>query len=194
MSQSHTLATTPWEILYIYIYIYSHPQTHCFVVSQFLSVARHVGRSKLGSKPAQLYIRLTAQPTSEPRQLRNYQGLSCSFRLFTGYQSAEFVQRALHYVAAVNSFVRVLNPRWEAYILLSTDRLFPYITTPHIYHHHVVPLAQISLTLSRHISLSFTASGRSSGLHPVSSHSCCMYVLAGRPALARPYVGVHRST
>ena len=45
-----------------------------------------------------------------------------------------------------------------------------------------------------HFSLSFIASGRSSGLHPVSSHSCCMYVLAGRPALARPYVGVHRST
>ena len=36
--------------------------------------------------------------------------------------------------------------------------------------------------------------GRSSGLHPISSHSCCMYVRAGRPALARLYVGVHWST
>ena len=27
-----------------------------------------------------------------------------------------------------------------------------------------------------------------------TSHSCCMYVRAGRPALSRPYVGVHRST
>ena len=35
---------------------------------------------------------------------------------------------------------------------------------------------------------------RSSGLHPVSSHSCWMYVRVGRPAFARPYVGVHRST
>ena len=61
-------------------------------------------------------------------------------------------------------------------------------------HHHVVPLAQISLTLSRHFSLSFITSGRSSGLHPVSSHSCCMYVRAGRPAFVRLYVGVHRST
>ncbi len=52
----------------------------------------------------------------------------------------------------------------------------------------------ISLTLSRHFSLSFIASGRSSGQHPVSSHSCCMYVRAGRPAFARPYAGVHRST
>ena len=64
----------------------------------------------------------------------------------------------------------------------------------HHHHHHVVPLARISLILSRHFSLSFIASGRSSGLHPVSSHSCCMYVLAGRPVFARPYVGVHRST
>ena len=64
----------------------------------------------------------------------------------------------------------------------------------HHHHHHVVPLARISLILSRHFSLSFIASGRSSGLHPVSSHSCRMYVHAGRPAFARPYVGVHRST
>ena len=62
------------------------------------------------------------------------------------------------------------------------------------HHHHVVPPAWISLTLSRLFSLSFIASGRSSGLHPISSHSCCMYVRAGCPAFARPYVGVHRST
>ena len=59
------------------------------------------------------------------------------------------------------------------------------------HHHHVVLLARISLTLSRHYSLSFIASGRSSGLHPVSSHSYCMFVQVGRPAFARPYVGVH---
>ena len=50
------------------------------------------------------------------------------------------------------------------------------------------------MTLSLHFSLSFIASGRSSGLHPVSSHSCCIYVLAGRPAFTWPYVRVHRST
>ena len=57
-----------------------------------------------------------------------------------------------------------------------------------------MPPARISLTLSRHFSLSFIASGRSSWVHSVSSHSCCMYVRAGRPAFARPYTGVHRST
>ena len=61
-------------------------------------------------------------------------------------------------------------------------------------YHHVVQVARISLTLSRHFSLSFTDSGRSSGQHPVSSHSCWMYVRAGRPAFARTCVGVHRST
>ena len=65
----------------------------------------------------------------------------------------------------------------------------------HIYHHHHIALvARISLTLSRHSSLSFIALGRSSGQHPVSSHSCWMYVRAGRPAFARPCVGIHNST
>ena len=63
-----------------------------------------------------------------------------------------------------------------------------------IHHHHVVPPARISLTLSRHFSLSFIASGRSSGLHLVSSQSCCMYFRAGRPAFAQPYDGVHKKT
>ena len=40
--------------------------------------------------------------------------------------------------------------------------------------------------LSLHVSLSFIAFGRSSGLHPVSSHSCCMNVRAGRPAFDWP--------
>ena len=62
------------------------------------------------------------------------------------------------------------------------------------HHHLVVPPAQISLTLSRHSSQSFIASGRSSGLHPVSSQSCCMLVWAGRPAFARPCEGVHLRT
>ena len=62
------------------------------------------------------------------------------------------------------------------------------------HHHHDVRLARISLTLSLHVSLSFIAFGRSSGLHPVSSHSCCVYVRAGRPAFDWPYAGVHRST
>ena len=85
---------------------------------------------------------------------------------------------------------------------LSNSRIFNKLKIPSdkytfhclFYHHHVVPLAQISLTLSRHFSLSFISSGKSSGLHPASSHSCWMYVRAGHPAFAHPYVGVHRGT
>ena len=62
------------------------------------------------------------------------------------------------------------------------------------HHHHIVLAARISLTLSHHCSLSFIALGRSSGQQPVSSHSCWMYVRAGRPAFARPCVGIHKST
>ena len=83
-------------------------------------------------------------------------------------------------------------PRTRTYIQTHTHtHIYIYI---YIYIYHVVPSAGISLTLSRHFPLSFIASGRSSGLHPVSSHTCWMYVRAGRLAFARPYVGVHRST
>ena len=75
-------------------------------------------------------------------------------------------------------------------LIVCTSYIYIYI----YHHHHVAPPARISLTISRHFSLSLIASGRSSGLHPVSSHSCCMYVRAGRPTFAHPYVGVHRST
>ena len=51
----------------------------------------------------------------------------------------------------------------------------------HHHHYHVALVARISLTLSRHSSLSFIALGRSSGQ-------------PGRPAFARPCVGVHKST
>ena len=52
------------RMTYIYIYIYCHPKTDCFVVSQLFSAARHVGCLKLGSKPSQLYVRLSIIPLS----------------------------------------------------------------------------------------------------------------------------------
>ena len=45
--------------------MYCHPQTDSFVVLQLFSVARHVGCLKLGSKPTQLYVRLTIIPLSQ---------------------------------------------------------------------------------------------------------------------------------
>ena len=80
----------------------------------------------------------------------------------------------------------------------STDMTDPFqsfqIKIRYHHHHHVMPPARISLTLSHHFSLLFIVSGRSSGLHPISSHSCCMYIRAGCPTFVRPYVGVHRCT
>ena len=46
-------------------YIYCHPQSDCFVVSQLSSVARHVGRLQPGSKPAQLYVKLSILPFNQ---------------------------------------------------------------------------------------------------------------------------------
>ena len=62
-------------------------------------------------------------------------------------------------------------------------------TSPH-HHHNVVPPARISLILSRYSSQLFIASGRSSGLHPISSQSCCMHVRADCPVFVWPYEGV----
>ena len=100
----------------------------------------------------------------------------------------------------LSPITKIIQARWTrhaGHCWRSRDELISDVllwTPTYHYHHHVVPQARISLTLSYHFSLSFIASGRSLGLHPASSHSCCMYVRTGRPAFARPYVGVHRST
>ena len=101
-------------------------------------------------------------------------------------------------IAAWKKLRFILSVRSEQIVTTScgspSSRRWRVLYFAFCYHHHrIVPLARISLTLSCHFSLSFIASGKSSGLHPVSLHSCCMYVRAGRPAFARPYVGVHRS-
>ena len=96
-----------------------------------------------------------------------------------------------------NQFIITLMVSWVIWdikpLLLNTLSLSLSIYMYH-HHHHIVLAARISLTLFRHSSLSFIALGRSSGQQPVSSHSCWMYVRAGRPAFARPCVGIHKST
>ena len=112
-------------------------------------------------------------------------GENIALPLWTFFSKSEFT-KGQH----TDYLVRKKNPRAGVSKEIDVDTLLGY----HHHHHHVVPLAQISLTLSRHFSLSFIATGRSSGRHPVSSQSCCMYVRSGRPAFARPCVGIHRST
>ena len=99
--------------IYIYIYyiIYIVPQTDFFVVSQLFNVARHVGRIKLGSKPAQLYVRLSIIIIS-------------SVRLFTFYTLPDarvlnsLEEHCILRAAAENSFARLLNPHGGAYIIV----------------------------------------------------------------------------
>ena len=97
----------------------------------------------------------------------------------------------------------ILNKSWRQHPTRRVTNNLTLVTYFHTFkliymichhHNHFVPLARISLTLSRHFSLSFIPSGRSSGLHPVSSHTFWMYVRASRPAFVRPHVGVHRNT
>ena len=104
-------------------------------------------------------------------------------RLNSYYTIPNFL--TLKYVSYCKS---ICIPKFQQEVLAIT------ILFHHHYHHHVVLVARISLTLSRYFSLSFIALGRSSGQHPVFSHSCWMYVRAGRPAFAQPCVGVHKST
>ena len=89
-----------------------------------------------------------------------------------------------------------VTPVFTNFSFNSKNKFYVFLFNPlHLYHHHHVALvARKSLTLSRHSSLLFITLGRSSGQHPVSSHSSWMYVCAGRPAFARPCVGVHKST
>ena len=119
-------STTVIQLIYIYIYICCYTQTDCFVLSELFSVARHEGRSKSGSKPIQLYVRLSLRPLGQQADYvgkGNFLRYSCSnsssVRLFTffypvGYQSAQFFRRALHYASGSRQFfARVLTPIGE---------------------------------------------------------------------------------
>ena len=121
-SLNHTHTHTHIYI-YIYIYIYCHPQTDCFVLWELFSVARHVGRSKTGSKPIQFYVRLSLRPLGQPayhvwlRELLRYLcSNSSSVRLFTFLYPIE--ELCIMRAAAENSFTRGLNPHGGAYIYI----------------------------------------------------------------------------
>ena len=63
-----------------------------------------------------------------------------------------------------------------------------------IYYHYTSLLTRISLTFSRHPSLSSIASRWSSRQHSVSVQRCCRYVRVSRPIHKRPCEGVHKRT
>ena len=109
-----------FQNIYIYIYIYSLLQTDCFVVSQFFGVASQVGRLKLGSKPTQLFVRFSIIPLSQQMNhvssgiIRHFVAtFVCLHFCLTGYQSAQFVRRALHYASGSRKILRQsAQPPW----------------------------------------------------------------------------------
>ena len=94
--------------MYIYIYIYCHPQTDCFVLSELFSVARHIGRSKPGLKPIQLYVRLRLR-------LLGQQAYNVWLRKFLRYYVVTAAAVCLHFYTL--SATRVLNSFEELCIM-----------------------------------------------------------------------------
>ena len=82
--------------LFLFIYIYCHPHTDCFVVSQLFSVARHVGSLKLGSKPAQLDVRLSIRPLGQRVYHVCHYTLNIRYYVATTTEAAALV--CLHFI------------------------------------------------------------------------------------------------
>ena len=89
---------------YLYIYIYSHPQTDCFVLSELFSVARHAGRSEPGSKPVQLYVRLWFRPLIHQADHVGYGNLKVFLFLETAAAAFVYIFYTLLATRVLNSF------------------------------------------------------------------------------------------
>ena len=92
----------------------------------------------------------------------------------TPYFSKYFVSTMRNLIGTDNKKVNIMVSHIHLYKLREEERVGGKFTKEYnftISHHHYVGLpAQISLTLSRHLSLSSTAPGRSSSLHFISSN------------------------
>ena len=131
--------TPLFTYIYIYIYIVIHKQTDCFVLLELVSVANQVWRSKPGSKPIQLYVRLSLRPLGQQAYhvgWENFKVLcsnSSSSRLFTflypiGYQRAQSFRRALHYASGHRKFLRQsAQPPWGSVYIYMYVYIYIYI-------------------------------------------------------------------
>ena len=117
-------------------------------------------------QPAAYTMHVITVPSSVPPMqfTQRFRQNTCLFTLWTRCISCFRSQCSTFFLL----FIQIIYAAWQKDLQVNIQ---------HIYHHHVVPLVRISLTLFRHFSLSFIASGKSSGLHPVSSHSSCMFFL-----------------
>ena len=120
---THTHTHTHTHIyIYIYIYIVIHRQT--VLLYHDSSVARHVGRLKLGLKLNQFYVRLSIIRLS---QQVNYVSLGiiryyviafvCLHLYLTEYQSSQFIQRALLECSTPMSESIYCHPKTDCFIV-----------------------------------------------------------------------------
>ena len=126
----------------IYIYIYNHPWTDCFIVSHFFSVARHVGRLKLGLQPGQLYVRLSNLPLSQQVNhvssgiIRQYvvAFVCLHFALPDTKVFNSFEELCIMRCATVRFLHQSLQPPW-GWVYIIIHRLFRFITHTHTHTH-----------------------------------------------------------
>ena len=167
-----------WQFMYMYIYIYILTHTYIYI---YIYIYIHI-HTLTHTCTYYIYIYIYIYT-------HTYIYIHTHIYTYTYKHIYIYIQTYIYiyiYIRIHIYIYKYINTYINIYIYIHT-----YI---HHHHHHVALVAWISLTLSRHSSLSFIAPGRSSGQHSVSSHSCWMYVRAGRPAFARPCVGVHKST
>ena len=123
--------------------------------------------------------------------------LQKTFSLFfrsLSWNPTQITTMAKSKVRKVPTFIHAAMDMWFTICMAHFKlRLILNENNHHQHHHHVALSARVSLTLSHHQSLSSIAPERSSRLHAVSTQSCCILVLAGRPASARPCEEVHRN-
>ena len=93
-----------------------------------------------------------------------------------------------HGLCKVNRVRSAINKQLEIAGNIDSKFLLERSLHKYIYHH-----LHVALTLSRHPILSSIVPRMSSRIYPVSTQSCCIQVVAGRPAFDRPREGVHRS-
>ena len=116
--------TIVYIYIYIYIYIVIHRQT-IFVISQLFSVARHLGCFKLGSKPSQLYVKLSILPLSQQATYISSEiitpyvltFISLCFYLWDTRMLNSFEELCITWMAAINSFARVLNSQTDCFVV-----------------------------------------------------------------------------
>ena len=128
------------EHLLLNINLRSLSSTDCFAVSQLFSVARHVGRFKLGSKPAQIYVRLCILLISQQMTygssgiIRHYvvAFICLQFGLLNTRVLNSLEELCITVVAAVNSFARVFTTPRKGWISSVLRKNTPHSWIPSI--------------------------------------------------------------